>query len=536
MGNRLGMLALSALLGAAAMYGTPPKRRCRSKKAYNGVVKPIGPYTPGVGVGGAVYLSGQIGLDPASGQLVEGGTEAQAQAGDGEPGRGAQGSRPRLRRRREDHHLHDRPGRVRQGQRHLRHLLPGRRRAAGAIDRAGGGPAARRADRDRLRRGALQAKGHIVEMAKPGEAHARLQKLVGRWAATRRCIRRPWDPAGGPATAVVENRVVLDGFAVVQEYQQTRHGVTNFAGHGVFWWDRRRGQHVMTWFDAMSGTATEYRGGFDGDVLRLSTPCRRAVSRRWLRLRHARPLRLPAWKCRRTAQLDAGRGRDLRRGVPARWRDRPPGVSGRHARGRGQGGHGAASGESARSGQVGLAACAGSGARRGRAGRRRATPASGAAAGAAAAARLGDGWIGCGQGGVMSVMKTMGLVAVGAAIGVGATLGAQTAQSGTRREPQFENAQRQGVEEHHHAEAAADDAPPRARPRAHRPQGRDDRHRAEERRVEAARVGDRQGLLAGQGSAEHPACRRQQRQPSRSKSSSSNCRKTDRQSQGRSAP
>jgi beta-alanine degradation protein BauB len=41
----------------------------------------------------------------------------------------------------------------------------------------------------------------------------------------------------------------------------------------------------------------------------------------------------------------------------------------------------------------------------------------------------------------MSVMKRMALVAVGIAIGVGATLGAQTAQSGTRREPQFENAQ-----------------------------------------------------------------------------------------------
>ena len=40
----------------------------------------------------------------------------------------------------------------------------------------------------------------------------------------------------------------------------------------------------------------------------------------------------------------------------------------------------------------------------------------------------------------MTLVKTIGLVAVGVALGVGATLGAQTAQSGTRREPQFENA------------------------------------------------------------------------------------------------
>jgi 2-iminobutanoate/2-iminopropanoate deaminase len=78
MGTRLGILALGALVGAAAMYGTATEAQMPAKKAYNGVVKPIGPYTPGVGVGDTVYLSGQIGLDPASGQIVDGGTEAQA--------------------------------------------------------------------------------------------------------------------------------------------------------------------------------------------------------------------------------------------------------------------------------------------------------------------------------------------------------------------------------------------------------------------------------------------------------------------------
>ncbi len=39
----------------------------------------------------------------------------------------------------------------------------------------------------------------------------------------------------------------------------------------------------------------------------------------------------------------------------------------------------------------------------------------------------------------MTVLKTIGLVTLGAALGIGATLGAQTATSGTRREPQFEN-------------------------------------------------------------------------------------------------
>ncbi len=74
-----GMFVIGVLLGAtavstAAQGQAPPL----VKKAYNGAVKPIGPYTPGVGVGETVYLSGQIGLDPVSGQIVDGGTEAQA--------------------------------------------------------------------------------------------------------------------------------------------------------------------------------------------------------------------------------------------------------------------------------------------------------------------------------------------------------------------------------------------------------------------------------------------------------------------------
>lgn len=37
----------------------------------------IGPYSQAIAVGNTVYLSGQIGLDPATGHLVEGGFDAQ---------------------------------------------------------------------------------------------------------------------------------------------------------------------------------------------------------------------------------------------------------------------------------------------------------------------------------------------------------------------------------------------------------------------------------------------------------------------------
>jgi reactive intermediate/imine deaminase len=40
--------------------------------------KAIGPYSQAVAAAGAVYLSGQVGLDPATGELVAGGIEAEA--------------------------------------------------------------------------------------------------------------------------------------------------------------------------------------------------------------------------------------------------------------------------------------------------------------------------------------------------------------------------------------------------------------------------------------------------------------------------
>ena len=38
----------------------------------------IGPYSQAISAGGAIYLSGQVGLDPATGELVSGGLEAEA--------------------------------------------------------------------------------------------------------------------------------------------------------------------------------------------------------------------------------------------------------------------------------------------------------------------------------------------------------------------------------------------------------------------------------------------------------------------------
>lgn len=46
--------------------------------ATNNAPKAVGPYSAGIAMGELVFLSGQLGLDPATGSLVEGGVAAQA--------------------------------------------------------------------------------------------------------------------------------------------------------------------------------------------------------------------------------------------------------------------------------------------------------------------------------------------------------------------------------------------------------------------------------------------------------------------------
>ncbi len=49
----------------------------RKVVATQGAPKPIGPYSVGIRSGGWVYLSGQLGLDPTTNEIVPGGVEAE---------------------------------------------------------------------------------------------------------------------------------------------------------------------------------------------------------------------------------------------------------------------------------------------------------------------------------------------------------------------------------------------------------------------------------------------------------------------------
>src|SRR3990172_1511531 len=69
------LIALGLLLGMAFLLAAAPP--AAEKKAVMGAAKPVGPYSPGVDIGTLVFVAGQIGLDPATGKMVEGGIDAQ---------------------------------------------------------------------------------------------------------------------------------------------------------------------------------------------------------------------------------------------------------------------------------------------------------------------------------------------------------------------------------------------------------------------------------------------------------------------------
>jgi len=66
------LLALLALPGCAA-----PQAARREAISTPDAPAAIGPYSQAIRAGGVVWVSGQLGLDPATGKMVEGGIEAE---------------------------------------------------------------------------------------------------------------------------------------------------------------------------------------------------------------------------------------------------------------------------------------------------------------------------------------------------------------------------------------------------------------------------------------------------------------------------
>ena len=106
-------------------------------------------------------------------------------------------------------------------------------------------------------------------MTTPTSEHKLLEKLVGNWQGRETMSPAPWDPTGGPAVGRVNNKVSLDGLAVVQEDEQERNGGISFRGHGVFHYDMNEKDYVMHWWDSMGMGSQVFRGNFVDDVLAM---------------------------------------------------------------------------------------------------------------------------------------------------------------------------------------------------------------------------------------------------------------------------
>lgn len=109
-----------------------------------------------------------------------------------------------------------------------------------------------------------------MDMPTPTEAHHKLKALVGSWRGEEVMYPSPWIPAGGTGTGNVYNRLALDGFVVVQDYEQERDGKVNFRGHGVFSWDATQNTYLLHWFDSIGGAAAIFSGPFEGNTLELT--------------------------------------------------------------------------------------------------------------------------------------------------------------------------------------------------------------------------------------------------------------------------
>jgi Protein of unknown function (DUF1579) len=109
-----------------------------------------------------------------------------------------------------------------------------------------------------------------MEMPNPTNEHRKLARIAGRWEGEEKMYPSPWDPNGGIAIGRLNSRVALNGFALINDYEQERDGKITFTGHGVFTYNPEEKVYTLTWFDCMGAPPEVFKGQFDNDILRLA--------------------------------------------------------------------------------------------------------------------------------------------------------------------------------------------------------------------------------------------------------------------------
>lgn len=108
-----------------------------------------------------------------------------------------------------------------------------------------------------------------MNMPQPGDGHRRLELLTGTWRGKETMHPSDWDPQGGTAEGVNTSRVALGGFAVINDYEQTKEGKTTYEGHGIYTYDANEDRYTLYWLDSIGSPPEIFTGNFEGNVLTM---------------------------------------------------------------------------------------------------------------------------------------------------------------------------------------------------------------------------------------------------------------------------
>ncbi len=109
-----------------------------------------------------------------------------------------------------------------------------------------------------------------MEMPTPSDGHRKLERIAGQWEGEEKMYPSPYDPNGGTAIGRINSRTALNGFALINDYEQEREGKITFSGHGIFTYDQKADIYTLIWADCMGNLPETFKGLFEGDVLDLA--------------------------------------------------------------------------------------------------------------------------------------------------------------------------------------------------------------------------------------------------------------------------
>lgn len=109
-----------------------------------------------------------------------------------------------------------------------------------------------------------------MNMPVPSDGHKLLEKLAGSWDGEETMHPSAWDPEGGVAFGRNENKLSLNGFALLTDYEQERDGAVSFNGHGVYTYSPEEDRYFLHWFDSIGSPPEVFEGSFENDILILA--------------------------------------------------------------------------------------------------------------------------------------------------------------------------------------------------------------------------------------------------------------------------